>query len=62
MTKTKRADGRLADSLRPVDLTAPPAAGELLPGTHFGFQFWYRDPAGGPFGFNSSNSKDVAFE
>lgn len=54
--------GAGGDALRPVDLTAPPAAGELLPGTHFGFQFWYRDPAGGPFGFNSSNSKDVAFE
>ena len=45
----------------PVDLTAPPAAGVIGPGSVFNFQHWYRDPAGGPAGFNFSDGVEVVF-
>jgi len=45
--------------LRTLDLSAPPAAGKLLPGTTWYFQLWYRDPPGGPAGFNTTNGTAV---
>lgn len=33
----------------------------LDPGTSWNFQFWYRDPAGGPVGFNTSDAVNVTF-
>ncbi len=55
------AGGQLA---RPVDLTAPPAnagPGQVFPGDIWKFQLWYRDPAGGPAGFNLSDGLSVEF-
>ena len=46
---------------RTVDLTLPPATGLLVPGSTRYFQYWYRDPAGGPAGFNLSDGVAVSF-
>ena len=48
----------------PIDFTAPPfdagAFGVTLLST-WNFQFWYRDPLGGPAGFNFSDGLEVTF-
>lgn len=45
-----------------LDLTAPPQpAGEIVVGTEWHFQFWYRDPAFGGAGFNFSDGLKVTF-
>jgi len=47
-----------------VDVTLPPAnadPGGLDPGDTYNFQFWYRDPTGGPNGFNLSDGLSVTF-
>ena len=44
---------------RTVDLTAPPAAGNIVPGASLNFQFWYRDPGAGTAGFNLSDGLHV---
>ncbi len=47
-----------------LDYNAPPlnsGAGEITPGSEWNFQMWYRDPAGGPFGFNYSDGLHVEF-
>ena len=41
---------------RSVDFGAPPLAGNLLPGTTWYFQLWYRDPAAGGAFFNLSGA------
>jgi len=46
---------------RAIDFDAPPAAGRLVPGSGWNFQFWYRDPAGGPAGFNLTDGLHVDF-
>ena len=51
--------GGLAE--RKVDLTAPPVAGVIVPGTTWNFQFWFRDPAGGPAGSNFTDAVQVDF-
>ncbi len=40
---------------RPVDFFDPSLAGLLEPGTCWNFQYWFRDVAGGPAGFNTSD-------
>ena len=44
-----------------VDFTSLPTGGEILGGSTWNFQFWYRDPAGGPLGFNASDGLTVDF-
>lgn len=47
---------------RVVDLTSPPQpAGQIIPGSTWNFQAWFRDPAGGPIGFNTSNGLEILF-
>ena len=58
-----KADGSGAVSF-PVDFTAPPANGgasAIDPFSTWNFQFWYRDPLGGPYGFNFSDGLRVVF-
>jgi hypothetical protein len=45
----------------PLDLNAPPAAGNIALGDTRYFQFWYRNPAGGGSGFNLSDSLRATF-
>jgi len=44
-----------------LDLTSPPAAGLLVAGSTWNFQFWFRDPPGGPAGFNLTHGLQVGF-
>ena len=47
-----------------VAFNAPPAgsgAGHVLPGSTWRFQFWFRDPSGGPAGFNFSTALTASF-
>jgi len=56
-------DGAGAAS-RQLDFTAPPASsgpGAISLGSTWNFQFWYRDPAGGPVGSNLSDALRVNF-
>jgi hypothetical protein len=48
----------------PIDLTAPPFSGgasQITAGSTWRFQFWFRDPQGGPAGFNTSDAMRVTF-
>ncbi len=57
------ADGFGANS-RALDLGAPPAnagAGAITPGSTWNFQYWFRDPMGGPEGFNLTDGLAVKF-
>jgi len=52
------------NALRPIDFSAPPASsgpGAIIAGSTWNFQFWYRDPAGGPAGSNLSDGLSVVF-
>jgi len=47
-----------------LDFTQPPAnggPGAILAGSHWNFQFWYRDPAAGGASFNLSDGLSVDF-
>ena len=44
-----------------LDLTSTPFAGNLQAGDTCYFQFWFRDPLGGPAGFNFSDGLEVEF-
>lgn len=45
-----------------LDLTSPPQpAGEIVIGTEWYFQFWFRDPAFGGAGFNFSDGLKATF-
>ena len=51
-------------AVRQLDFTRPPAnggLGQITPGSVWNFQFWYRDPPGGPAGFNLSDGLEVTF-
>lgn len=44
-----------------LDLTTPPSGGQISAGQSWGFQNWYRDPAGGGAFFNSSDGLKFTF-
>ena len=45
-----------------LDITNPPLpAGQILNGSTWNFQCWYRDPSGGPSGFNFSDALEAVF-
>lgn len=45
-----------------LDLTQPPLPGaQIQPGSTWGFQLWYRDPAMGPPGSNLSDALEITF-
>ena len=49
---------------REISFTQPPAGsgpGEIQPGSTWTFQLWYRDPQGGPAGFNLSEALRITF-
>jgi len=49
---------------RATDYTAAPmngGVGFVMAGSVFNFQLWYRDPAGGPAGFNLSDAIELTF-
>ena len=49
-------------ALRAVDLTEPPAVGSVFVGTSLYQQLWYRDPPGGPVGYNLSDGLLINWE
>jgi len=54
----------LGDIAYPVDWSQPPVStgdGAFVPGVTWNFQFWYRDPSGGPSGFNLSDGLQITF-
>lgn len=50
----------IATVARPLDLSSPPAS-EIVAGSTYHFQFWYRDAAGGAAGFNATDGLRVTF-
>jgi len=49
----------------PLDFTSPPLSsgpGQAVPGVPLYFQLWFRDPQGGPEGFNTTGALCVVFE
>ena len=49
------------EAIHDLDNTAPQHVSNILPGTRWNFQFWYRDPAAGGATFNLSNALTVPF-
>jgi hypothetical protein len=45
----------------PVDYGSLPAGGDIIPGSTFHFQLWFRDPAGGGFFFDLSDGYTILF-
>jgi glucose/arabinose dehydrogenase len=63
LTPPVQANG-FGDAVRSVDYNAPPmnaGAGQVLAGSKWYFQFWFRDPMGGGAGFNTSDGLELAF-
>jgi hypothetical protein len=50
----------VGEYIHSLDLTTSPASA-IIPGSTQNFQCWFRDPTGGPNGFNLSNGLSVAF-
>lgn len=52
------------DATLPIDFTMPPLSSgpfAVTPSSTWNFQFWYRDPLGGPEGFNLSGGLEATF-
>jgi hypothetical protein len=45
-----------------VDFTDSAVVGNLLGGSTWNFQMWFRDTAGGPAGSNLSNAVEMVFQ
>jgi len=68
VTDIKRLGVQFTDALgtvtRHMDVTVMPfssGSGQALPGETHNFQFWYRDTAGGPAGYNTSDGLEVVW-
>ena len=51
-------------STRVLDLNQPPASsgnGQIVAGSTWNFQYWYRDPNAGGAGFNLTDALSIAF-
>ena len=48
--------------LLPLDLQQPPLSTTVLPGTTWHFQLVFRDPPGGPKGFNLTDALTISFQ
>jgi hypothetical protein len=46
---------------RPLDVSSPPTGGQILAGSTWNFQAWFRDPAAGMSGFNLSDGLRLDF-
>ncbi len=47
---------------RPLDVSSPPfTGGQILAGSTWNFQAWFRDPAAGLSGFNLSDGLEIDF-
>ena len=44
-----------------IDNTQSPHAENIQPGSSWNFQFWYRDPNGGPVGYNLTDALSITF-
>lgn len=44
-----------------IDNTTLPHSQNLQPGSTWHFQFWFRDPSGGPFGWNLTDALSITF-
>jgi hypothetical protein len=54
--------GTLGGAQQAVDYASPnQPGGQITPGSTWNFQFWYRDPAGGPVGNNFSDAISIRF-
>ncbi len=54
--------GPSGEVIQALDMTDPPqSSGQIIAGSTWNVQFWYRDPSGGPVGFNFSNALRISF-
>ncbi|MAF66844.1 MAG: hypothetical protein CMJ84_14460 [Planctomycetes bacterium] len=54
--------GPSGEVIQALDMTDPPqSSGQIIAGSTWNAQFWYRDPSGGPVGFNFSNALRISF-
>jgi len=51
----------MGDASYALDFGNLPPGGDIVPGSIWNFQFWYRDPAFGGAGFNLSDALEVTF-
>ena len=48
--------------MRPLDYSQLPSQGQITSGSTWNFQYWFRDPLGGGFGFDLSDGLTVVFD
>jgi hypothetical protein len=56
------AAGLTGTAALPLELTQPPLAGKVVPGSTWNFQLLFRDKAGGPAGFNLTDALSIDFQ
>lgn len=54
------SDG-LGTAYQSLDVSAPPLVAAVVSGATWNFQFWYRDPSGGPVGNNFSEAVQISW-